>query len=149
MDAVFVSVWEELYFRGIMLEQVRAKLSNPRIAILATAGVFGAVHLTNISTLGASRTFAAVQIAFAFFAGIGMGAVRLRTGNLWPLIAAHFLVDGSERLIFGEQATAATPVILGLLLAAGIVYAAYGWVASGRLAADAKTEGLDAPEAGS
>lgn len=148
-DAVFVSVWEELYFRGVMLEQVRAKLPNPRTAILVTAGIFGAIHLTNISALGASPTFAAVQISFAFLAGIGMGAVRLRTGNLWPLIAAHFLVDGPERLIFGEQATTATPVILGLLLAAGIVYAAYGWVASGRLAADAKTEGLGAPEAGS
>lgn len=145
-DAVFVSLWEELYFRGIMLEQVRAKLPNPRSAIILTAGIFGAVHLTNISALGASPTFAAVQIVFAFLAGIGMGAVRLRTGNLWPLIAAHFLIDGPERLIFGEQATAATPVILALLLAAGLVYAAYGWVASGRLSVDSTGKGLGGPD---
>lgn len=133
MDAVFVSIWEELYFRGVMLEQVRAKLPNPRTAIIVTAGIFGAIHLTNISAIGTSPTFAAVQILFAFLSGIGMGAVRLRTGNLWPLIIAHFLIDGPERLIFGEQATTGTPTILGLMLAVGVVYAAYGWVASGRL----------------
>lgn len=62
---------------------------------------------------------------------------RARSRNLWLQIAAHFLVDGPERLIFGEQATTATPVILGLLLAAGLVYAAYGWVATGRLSGGA------------
>lgn len=71
-----------------------------------------------------------------------MGAVRLRTGNLWPLIAAHFLVDGPERLVFGEQATTVTHVIFGLMLAAGLLYAADGWVAAGRLTPTATAAGV-------
>lgn len=62
-----------------------------------------------------------------------MGAVRLRAGNIWPHIWTHFPVDGPERLIFGEQATVATPVILGLLLVVGVIHAVYGLVATGRM----------------
>lgn len=132
-DAVFVSVWEEVYFRGILLEQVWEKLASPRMAVIAAAGLFSAIHLTNISALGADPTFVAVQLAFTFLGGIGLGAVRLRTGTLWPVMLAHFLVDGPERLIFGEQATVATPVILGLLLLTASAMAVYGVVATGRM----------------
>lgn len=132
-DAIFVSVWEEVYFRGILLEQLWERLARPRAAVLIAAGLFGAIHLTNTSALGADPTFVAVQVAFTFLGGIGLGAVRLRTGTLWPVMLAHFVVDGPERLIFGEQATVATPVILGLLLLTGAVLAVYGVIATGRM----------------
>ena len=132
-DAVFVSVWEEVYFRGILLEQVWERLASPRKAVIVAAGLFSAIHLTNVSALGADPTFLAVQIAFTFLGGIGLGAVRLRTGTLWPVMLAHFAVDGPERLIVGEQATVATPVILGLLLLTGAALAVYGVIATGRM----------------
>lgn len=135
-DAVFVSVWEEVYFRGILLEQVWAKLSTPRVAVVVAAGLFSAIHLTNVSALGADPTFVAVQMAFTFLGGIGLGAVRLRTGTLWPVMLAHFVVDGPERLLFGEQATTATPVIVGLLLLTSAVMAVYGIIATGRMSSE-------------
>lgn len=143
LDAIFVSIWEELYFRGVFLEQVHRKLPNPRTAVVVSGAVFGLIHLMNAPVLGATPTFVAVQVAFATLGGIGMGAVRLRTGIIWPLILAHFLIDGPERLIFGEQATAAEPVILGLLLVVSAIYAAYGLVATGRMSPREPSDGRD------
>jgi hypothetical protein len=53
-------------------------------------------------------------------------AVVVRTGSLWPVVVAHFLLDGAEPLVFDGQATAADPTVMGLMLVVGAVYAAVG-----------------------
>lgn len=136
LDAAFVAVWEQVYFRGLLLEQLRRRVSRSRTAVVLSALAFGAVHLTNASGLGSDPTFTVVQSVWAFLGGVGMAAVLIRTGSIWPLILAHFLVDALERVLFGGQATEATPALMALLLVVGLLYAGYGWVATRGLPAD-------------
>jgi membrane protease YdiL (CAAX protease family) len=140
VDAAFVAVWEQVYFRGLLLEQLRRRVARARTAVVLSAMVFGLVHLTNVSGLDADPTFAVVQTLWAFLGGVGMAAVLVRTGSIWPLVAAHFLLDGTERLVFAGQATHADPALMALLLVVGFAYAAYGWVATGGLPAGRGTE---------
>jgi membrane protease YdiL (CAAX protease family) len=126
LDAAFVAVWEEVLFRGVVLTQLRERFARARTAVLVMAGLFGAIHLTNAPLAGADTTFALVQSAFAFLGAVGMGAVVVRTGSLWPVMVAHFLLDGAERLLFDGQATAAEPALMALLLVVGALYAVVG-----------------------
>lgn len=129
-DAAFVAIWEQVYFRGLLLAQLRRRFARARTAVVVSALLFGAIHLTNIVGLDADPMFTLVQSLWAFLSAVGMAAVLIRTGSIWPLIAAHFLLDGIERVLFTGQATRAEPELMALLLVVGLLYATYGWVAT-------------------
>lgn len=132
-DALCVAFWEELYFRGILLHQLRVRL--PRYAIWLSALLFGLAHAGN-GAAGASTTFVVVQTVWTLLCGAGLAAVRLRTGSLPLLIVGHFVLDGLERLAVGQQAADAPPAVLVLMVAIGIVLGSYGlW--AGRQETDA------------
>lgn len=123
-DALCVAFWEELYFRGILLHQFRTQL--PRYAIWLSALLFGLAHAGN-GAAGAATSFVIVQTAWTLLCGAGLAAVRIRTGSLPLLIAGHFVLNGLERLAAGQQAMAAPPQILALMVVVGLVLGTYGW----------------------
>lgn len=76
------ALWEELAFRGYPL-RVLSDAWGDRAAVLATALVFGMIHLTNP---GADlRSTLLVTLA-----GVWLGVVRLATGSLWAAWLAHW-----------------------------------------------------------
>ena len=56
-------------------------------AILASAGLFGLIHLD--ATGGAASALTAYRVPFALAVGLGLGLLRVRTGSLWPSLIAH------------------------------------------------------------
>jgi membrane protease YdiL (CAAX protease family) len=116
--AVGPAVSEELAFRGAVLESVRRRLGDPP-AVLVSAVLFGLIHYPP----------GGYRIPFALALGLGLGAMRLRTGSILPGIAAHAVLNATTVLVatqLGAQAKAteaAPPAAGAALLAFGAVIA--------------------------
>jgi uncharacterized protein len=81
---------EEGWYRGVIL-RVLGPL-GPGRAVVLSAVFFGAAHLGNV--LFRSNPFLVfAQAVGAFSEGVGLGALRLRTNTIWPLIVFHFFED--------------------------------------------------------
>ena len=74
--ALVTPLSEEIMFRGFVLRGLLYRV-GPGPAVVATALVFGAFHLD------------AGTIIPIFFTGLALGWLYVRTGSLWPCIAAH------------------------------------------------------------
>ena len=74
--AVVTPLSEEIMFRGFVLRGLLHRI-GPGPAVVATALVFGAFHLD-----------AGTMIPI-FFTGLALGWLYVKTGSLWPCIAAH------------------------------------------------------------
>jgi uncharacterized protein len=87
-----VGFTEELMFRGIGLVTFRrADLSEGRVALYSSL-VFGAVHLSNALTTGATAIFQAVIVSFA---GYFFYLCRRRAGAIWLAMVVHGTWDFS------------------------------------------------------
>lgn len=124
VEALFVAIWEEVYFRGILLHQLQVRI--PRYAILISALAFGLAHAGN-GVGGAATSFVVVQTLWSFLSAFGLAAVRVRTGSLWPLILCHFLLDGLERLLLKGQATSVPVEVMVLMVVISVVLGLYGF----------------------
>lgn len=89
--ALLVALHEETWFRGVILTVLAPRGNLP--AVVASAVLFGIAHSANLVTTPATPAAVAYQVLTASLVGIVFGAVRLRTGAIWPTILAHALVD--------------------------------------------------------
>ncbi len=78
--AVLPAVFEEMSFRGILLERLRP--FGDRFAVVVSALLFGLAH-GNI-----------IQIPFAFVLGLFFGYIVVRTNNILLAMLLHFLNNG-------------------------------------------------------
>jgi membrane protease YdiL (CAAX protease family) len=74
--ALAPAIGEELFFRGMMLQRLR-RTRGPRIALLASAVLFGAIHMD------------LAQGSAAVFLGLYLGALTLATGHVWTAVLCH------------------------------------------------------------
>lgn len=75
---------EELFFRGLILNQLRKYGSI--FAILMSSLLFSLYHMSM------------PQMVFTFFMGLALGAVMLRTHNIWAVMLIHALTNGVDLL---------------------------------------------------
>jgi sodium transport system permease protein len=80
--AIAPAICEEIVFRGTALPAF-ARWGAPTAAIVSSL-LFGAIHLD-----GGSGGWSLYRVPFAFTVGLGLAAIRLRTGALGPAILAH------------------------------------------------------------
>jgi len=78
--ALIGPICEEIIFRGVILEGL-AKKYSPTKAIVFGALIFGIIHLQPL------------QVINAFFLGLALGWIYLRTQSLWVCIIAHVLYN--------------------------------------------------------
>jgi membrane protease YdiL (CAAX protease family) len=78
--ALAPGIGEELVMRGVLLPALVAPL-GPLGAVVASAALFAAIH------------FDPYRFLFTLTIGIVLGALRLRTGSLWPPIVAHVTLN--------------------------------------------------------
>lgn len=83
-------VYEELWFRGVMLRS--ALPLGPVRAAALTAVLFGASHLANIA-FGANPAVTLAQAVGSAAGGFGYAVLRQRTQALWLLAALHAVGD--------------------------------------------------------
>lgn len=85
-----VGFGEEGLFRGLVMD--RLGLDRPRRSILLSALLFGAIHLAGLLSPIDYRLVLA-QAASVVGLGVILGAVRVRTGSIWPGVIVHAVLD--------------------------------------------------------
>ncbi|MCR5502939.1 MAG: CPBP family intramembrane metalloprotease [Lachnospiraceae bacterium] len=107
---------EEFMFRGLgianFMRTIKEEKQITTIWILSSV-VFGLIHILN-GAVGADPVAAIIQSIYAIGVGLILGAVYLRTGNLWPTIIGHLTVDFME-FIRGDMSKSG-----GLMIGMGI-----------------------------
>ena len=89
---------EEVAFRGLgIANYMRTIQSEKQIKVIfwLSSILFGLVHATNIF-YGGDPFAVSIQTVYAVGIGMALGAVYLRTGNLWPCILGHMSLDFVE-----------------------------------------------------
>ena len=93
--ALMAGFAEETAYRGLSLSYLMRQWKDEKKllpALLLTCAVFSLTHLGNLFS-GANVVLTLFQLIATFAAGLFLGAVYLRCGNLWPCIVLHTLHD--------------------------------------------------------
>lgn len=98
IEQIFVGVFEEFLVRGLVLNVLLAKIQNDRFkgkmeAIILSALFFGAIHLLNLFSEPQMINATIAQVFYAAFIGIFLGALYLRTNNIWVVVFYHAIYD--------------------------------------------------------
>ena len=88
---------EEFIFRGLFLQGLLGSRWPTRVAILVSAAIFSAVHLDPVGFL------ARLEL------GVLFGVLFVRTGSLWPGMAAHFGTNLTATLLYFAGREEPTP----------------------------------------
>ena len=92
-----VGIREECIYRAAVQNIVAKKYANSVKGIWITAIVgafiFGIMHAGNFFTTTTNPSSIVVQIISAMFSGLVIGAIYLRSGNIWVVILIHTLID--------------------------------------------------------
>ena len=116
------AMFEEVLFRGIFIYNLKANGKSDRAALVISAVLFGALHLTEI--IGGNVLGVLIQTGYATVIGLVFGAVYLRSRDIVTVILIHFLIDFCSRLFgAGASATTTTLIALAVLLVIETVYA--------------------------
>ena len=123
---------EETMFRGLGVSNYMRTIKDEKkipVIFWLSSLVFGLTHLGNILA-GADPLTSVIQAVYACGVGLLFGAVYLRTGNLWPTIIAHTIVDWAElcRADLGSTGGVMKGMILGdwITIAVGIAAGVLG-----------------------
>lgn len=95
------AIFEEILFRGIIFRIIEEKLGS-YIALLISAIIFGALHLTNPNSSLSAGVGLAIQ------AGLLLGAAYIYSRSLWFPIAIHFAWNFTQSAIFGANVSGNT-----------------------------------------
>ncbi len=109
-------VWEEVFFRGIILA-VLIRLYSLKRAVLWSCFIFAVVHL-NAMNLTAEHV---VDVISIFFMGLTFTYIVLKTGSLLPAIIFHYVHDIFVMLVQntpGADPTQASVLLYAFLWAA-------------------------------
>jgi hypothetical protein len=90
------AIFEEILFRGIIFRITEEKLGS-YIALIISALIFGALHLTN------PNSSVSAGIGLAIQAGLLLAAAYIYSRNLWFPIAIHFAWNFTQSAIFGAS----------------------------------------------
>lgn len=116
--SLLVPVAEELFFRGRLLDLLRARLGGTRMATVS------AVSITTLAFAAAHGT--QVQALFAIPLGLLLALIRLRGGGIGACIVAH--ACHNSLFLFVGPVLFARPWAAPLLALAGTMMIAAAWI---------------------
>lgn len=92
IGTILVGVGEELFFRGILVDAVRAR-HGELVTLLVTAIAFGLAHVVGSIWAGVPAAAILFQVTFLAMNGSLYYWVRRVSGRLWVAMAVHALTD--------------------------------------------------------
>lgn len=109
VEQLFVGIFEEFLVRGFVLNVLLEKLKNNGFrgkikAIAISSLLFGLIHFLNLFSEPQMLNATIAQFFYSVFIGVFLGALYLRTGNIWVVAFYHFIYDAASELpaIFRE-----------------------------------------------
>jgi membrane protease YdiL (CAAX protease family) len=125
----FISIFEELAFRGVVLALFLRHYSQSRAVLFGALG-FGVNHAFAILT-GSPAVFTAGMVLWATMLGLFYGYVTLTTGSLLPAMLVHYLGNlfiYPLTAYIQNNASLQTQVLFGIILTQGIIPIALMWL---------------------
>lgn len=111
-EQISVGIFEEFLFRGLILNVLlhksearsAASYKNKITAIAVSSVFFGLVHLLNLISAPSLLNATIDQVFYSVFIGVFLGALYLRTHNIWVVVFYHSVYDIASELpvIFHE-----------------------------------------------
>lgn len=89
--AIIPGIFEEVAFRGLIITILMMKY-KPTTSIVISSLIFGFAHSVNIF-FGQDVITTLAQLGFAFFLGILLAYIVLKTNSLIPAMLIHYLID--------------------------------------------------------
>ena len=132
LDTLFIGVFEELAFRGVLFPAVLEKFGRTRKGILFTtvisSAAFGLIHLANLAE-GAGVGATVLQVGYSFLIGGMCAIVLLKSGNVFLCMLLHFVYDFGGKLIdtigggkLWDTPTVVMTVVFSVLVTAWMLY---------------------------
>lgn len=94
--AILIGLFEEIFFRGIIENELLECLSDNKkqilTSIILSGMIFGAVHLTNLF-MGQDLLTTMMQFVQTTAIGILFGTIYYKTRNIWALVFLHSFYD--------------------------------------------------------
>lgn len=125
---------EEVGFRGVGIANYMRKAESEKDVMRIfwiSSLFFGLFHSFNIFA-GADIVSSIVQAVSAIGIGMFFGAVYLRTGNLWPTVIAHWLIDSVEmcRADLNESGGKVMEILTGdyFIIASSVIAGIIGFI---------------------
>lgn len=98
IEQIFVGIFEEFLFRGLILNTLLEKTKHLQYkgmiwSLLLSSLLFGSVHLLNLFDNPQQIYSTISQVFAATFIGVFLGALYLRSENIWVVVFYHALID--------------------------------------------------------
>ena len=118
---ILVGFVEEVIFRGFLF---KAMLGNGKtsVAIVVSALTFGIGHIINLFA-GQASFETLLQVAFAISWGFILTFVFYKSGNLWPCIIAHAMIDAFS--MYGADSEIGDYIYIAATVIVAIIYCVY------------------------
>jgi len=91
-------IWEEVAFRGIILNHQLRK-SSQTTSIILNGVLFGLFHLINL-LFGADLFSTILQVIYTSCIGIALAYIYVKTKNLLPCILGHYFINTFGQIFF-------------------------------------------------
>jgi uncharacterized protein len=102
IECISIGFFEEIIFRGVLLNILLNKFSKHRLgilySILISSIVFSVAHLLNLSELGMQSIV--LQMGYSFLMSMMWAIVYLKTKNLWIVIIMHSTFNFFGQVVF-------------------------------------------------
>lgn len=118
--ALVPAIWEELAFRGAIMNTVRTKYSD-NIAILVSSVFFGIFHVITFAVVGNTAMVFPGFIMSTFF-GFTWGYTNIKCNSLLPGILAHYAIDAFGYAFIYHSLNAAEALVGAFFITTTILY---------------------------
>ena len=131
IECIFVALFEEFAFRGVLLPTILKGRSGRRgifLSVIISSALFGLFHLINLF-YGASFADTMLQVGYSFLVGSMCAFTLIKTGSVWPGVIVHAVYNFCGKIVprLGDGNMLDTlqiiiTVIISILCAIYIVY---------------------------
>lgn len=96
LSMLFIGFVEEMLFRGFLFRAL-IPVTGLRKAVIVSALTFGIGHIVNLFA-GQATLLTFLQVIFAVGWGFIFTLVYLKSGSIWPCVAAHSVIDATSAI---------------------------------------------------
>ena len=108
---LLIGFQEEAIFRGLLLHALKPR--GVMATVIISALLFGLIHANSL-LVGRDPIFVLAQVVASFLGAIGLGAIRLRTNTVWPLVLLHAVNDFVQFTATGGLEAGDVPLMISL-----------------------------------
>lgn len=127
--SVSAGICEEMAFREVGISYLKRQLSGNKwnlFILIFTSAIFGVTHLSNVIALSVPLWARMMQVFGTLFLGFFLGALFLRTGNIWVCILTHTVYDILPNIFMSKMDVDFTTYIWGWMIVGQALLAIWG-----------------------